>query len=194
MSVIEYCGLAEVDEDKIKKAVTMLLKAIGEDPTREGLRDTPRRIATMYSRIFCGYNPLPELTKFEALHDDIQARKCDFTSTCEHHGVPFAGQAYVAYLPDKYILGMDKLDLIVDYYSSRLQLQERLTAQIADEIMEQVEPMGVMVQTYAIHFCARYKGNEGKFAESAVRGLFRTDDGLKEEVARMFDRLDQKVV
>ncbi len=172
----------------------MLLVAIGEDPDREGLIDTPRRIATMYSRIFCGYNGLPELTKFEASHDDIQARKCDFTSTCEHHIAPFAGQAYGAYLPDKYILGMDKLDLIVDYYSSRLQLQERLTAQIADEIMKQVEPKGVMVQTYGIHFCARYKGNEGKFAESAVRGLFRTDDGLKEEVARMFERLDQVVI
>lgn len=191
MSVTDYCGLANVDQDKIKQAVRMLLEAIGEDPKREGLVDTPQRIARMYARIFCGYNELPKITRFKAPSDDIQARKCDFVSTCEHHIAPFAGQIYIAYLPDKWILGMDKLDLIVDYYAARLQIQEVMTKQIADEVMKQADPVGVMVQTYGIHFCARYKGNNGSFAHSAVRGIFRTDDGLKAEAERMFERLDE---
>lgn len=191
MSVTEYCGFAKVDKERIERAVRELLEAMGEKPDREGLVDTPHRIATMYSRIFCGYNELPKITKFPAPHDDIQARKCDFVSTCEHHLTPFAGVAYIAYLPDKWILGMDKLDLIVDYYAARLQLQEVMTHQIAEEVMKQSEAQGVMVQTYGIHFCARYKGNSGSFAESAVRGIFRTDDGLKAEAERMFERLDE---
>jgi len=196
MSINEYVGFANIDSEAIEKAVREILIAIGEDPNREGLVNTPSRIARMYSRILCGYNGLPKITKFKSPHDDLQARKCDFLSLCEHHMTPIVGVAYIAYVPDKYILGMDKLDLIVDYYSSRLQLQEVLTHQIATEVMKQSEAKGVMVQTYAIHYCARLKGNEGKFAESALRGIFKEEgyESLKQEAERMFARLDQPVM
>jgi GTP cyclohydrolase I len=190
MTKNEYLGYCIVDSTKVKAAVAKILEAIGEDRTREGLVDTPDRIARMYERIFCGYNKLPDITKFKAENDDLQARKCDFVSMCEHHIVPFSGVAYIAYLPDKYILGMDKLDLIVDWCASKLQLQERLTAQIADTVMNEAQAKWCMVQTYGVHYCAKLKGNEGNFAESAIRGN-KDLAGLRDEALFMFSQLDK---
>ena len=191
MSKNEYLGYCKIDHTRVEMAITNLLLALREDPTREGLTDTPRRVATMFERALCGYNGLPEITRFSTDIDDLQARKCDFISFCEHHIVPFSGTAYIAYLPDKYILGMDKIDLLVDYHAARLQLQERMTAEIADTVMNVAEAKWVMVQTFGTHFCAKLKGNEGNFACSAIRGD-KTLTGLRDEALFLFSQLDKE--
>lgn len=181
-----------VDTGKIRSAVTMILEAIGEDQCREGLQLTPTRVARLWKN-FIKNEKLPQITKFESSYDDIQARRCDFLSFCEHHLVPMVGIIYVGYLPNKWIIGMDKIDLIVDHVCGRLQLQERICRDVADTIMKTVQPQGVIVQAYGVHFCAMFKGNNGNFATSAVRGLMRDDPHLRMEAIEMFKKLDSEV-
>lgn len=183
----------EEHKEKIKTGITLILEGLGEDITRQHLLKTPERIARLYSNLFVGYGPEPTITKFknERNVDDLQARKCDFVSFCPHHILPFSGVVYVGYLPDKWLIGLDKIDLIVDYFAGKLQLQEDMVHEIADYLMKTFEPKGVAVQAYAIHHCALCKGNSGGFASSAARGEIREDSNLETKCFDMFQRLDQ---
>ncbi|MFP5299365.1 MAG: GTP cyclohydrolase I FolE [Actinomycetota bacterium] len=179
-----------VDKPTIEEAVRQLLKAIGEDVDRDGVRDTPRRVADMYEEIFSGLHtdPREELdVVFEANHDEmIMVKDIPLFSVCEHHLVPFAGKAHVAYIPNKkgQITGLSKLARLVDTLSKRPQVQERLTTQIANTIEEVLEPRGVLVVIEAEHFCMSMRGirKPGSLTvTSSVKGLFRNNDATRAE-------------
>ncbi|MCL6429303.1 MAG: GTP cyclohydrolase I FolE [Anaerolineae bacterium] len=172
---------AKVDRERIKRAVRELIEAIGEDPEREGLRDTPRRIADMYAEIFSGVgtDPLRELdVTFQENHEEmVILRDIPFYSVCEHHFLPFHGVAHVGYIPKGRILGISKIARLVEVLARRPQLQERLTGQIADALMEGLQPAGVAVVIEAEHLCMTMRGirKPGTIVvTSATRGIFRT--------------------
>jgi GTP cyclohydrolase I len=170
-----------MDKEKIKKAVRMILEAIGEDPDREGLKETPARVADMYEEVFAGlYRSYEEeLTVFHsANHDEmIIVKDIPIYSFCEHHMLPFFGKAHVAYVPSKErITGLSKIARVVDMASRRPQVQERLTTQIADAIMRNLKPQGVLVVIEAEHLCMSMRGikKPGSLSiTSAMRGILR---------------------
>ena len=179
-----------VDKGRIEKAVREILEAIGEDPDRDGLQRTPLRIAEMYDEIFAGLHtdPAEHLTvTFEAEHDEmVMVRDIAVTSLCEHHLVPFAGRAHVAYIPgdDGRITGLSKIARLVDGFAKRPQVQERLTTQIADALVEVLQPTGVFVVIEAEHMCMSMRGvkKPGSLTiTSAVRGLFKTNAATRAE-------------
>lgn len=170
----------QVDKDKIKAAVRMILEAIGEDPQREGLLDTPRRVADFYEEVFAGLrlDPADHLeVLFSEPHEEmVVVRDIPFESMCEHHLVPFVGNAHVCYIPRKgRVAGLSKLARIVEDFSRRPQLQERMTSQIADLLMDRLEAQGVMVVIEAEHMCMTMRGVRkpgSSTVTSAVRGVF----------------------
>ena len=179
-----------VDEGRIEKAVREILEAVGEDADREGLLNTPARVARMYAELFSGLHgdPGDVLTvTFEADHDEmVMVRDIPFHSACEHHLVPFIGRAHVAYIPgdDGRITGLSKLARLVEGYAKRPQVQERLTSQIADTLMEKLEPRGVLVVIEAEHLCMSMRGVKkpgSVTVTSAVRGLFRDSPATRAE-------------
>ena len=179
-----------VDEERVQQLVGELLEAIGEDPDREGLRDTPRRVAAMYRELFAGHEGDPGahlIVTFAAEHDEmVMVRDIPFASLCEHHMIPFVGKAHVAYIPgdDGRITGLSKLARLVDHFARRLQVQERMTTQIADCMEEVLEPRGVLVVVEAEHLCMSMRGvkKPGTLTiTSAVRGLFRDDPRTRAE-------------
>ncbi len=170
------------DRDRIERAVREILLAIGEDPEREGLKETPRRVAKMYEEILSGYSDSPEnhMVLFSEKYDEmIIVRDIPFYSMCEHHMLPFFGKAHVAYIPgDNKVTGLSKLARIVDVYAKRLQLQERMTEQIASAIMGKLNAKGVMVVIEAQHLCMIMRGvkKPGSFTvTSAVKGIMRKE-------------------
>jgi GTP cyclohydrolase I len=181
----------EVAKKRIQDAVREILDAIGEDPDRDGLLRTPQRIANMYvDEIFTGLreDPARHITvTFEADHDEmVMVRDIAVHSVCEHHLVPFAGKAHVAYIPgdDGRITGLSKIARLVDGFARRPQVQERLTTQIADALVEVLEPTGVLVMIEAEHFCMSMRGvkKPGSLTiTSAVRGLFKTNAATRAE-------------
>ena len=179
-----------VDRERIRRAVRELLAAIGEDPDREGLVRTPSRVAEMYGELFdeAGEDPARFLTvTFAAEHDEmVMVRDIPFASLCEHHLVPFLGKAHVAYIPSKdgRITGLSKLARVVDAVAGRLQVQERMTTQIAEAIEAALAPRGVLVVIEAEHLCMSMRGVRKPGAitvTSTVRGLFRTDPRTRAE-------------
>lgn len=178
-----------VDQEKIAKAVHMILEAIGDNPEREGLVDTPARVARMYQEIFCGMNEDPKQhlqVLFTEDHEEmVLIKDISFYSMCEHHLLPFFGKAHVAYIPRKgRITGLSKLARTVETIAKRPQLQERLTFTIADMIMEALNPLGVMVVVEAEHMCMTMRGikKPGSMTlTSAVRGLFKTKQATRAE-------------
>lgn len=173
-----------MDKKRIENAVREILLAIGENPEREGLVDTPSRIARMYEEIFSGLNedPKKHLQVFfqEGDHEElVLVRDIPFYSVCEHHLVPFFGKAHVAYIPKKgRLTGLSKLARVVDTVAKKPQLQERLSAQVADSIMEALSPYGVIVVVEAEHMCMTMRGIKkpgSNTVTSAVRGIFETD-------------------
>ena len=179
-----------VDKGRIEKAVREILEAIGEDPDRDGLQRTPMRIAEMYDEIFHGLHddPSKHLTvTFEAEHDEmVMVRDIAVHSVCEHHLVPFAGRAHVAYIPgdDGRITGLSKIARLVDGFARRPQVQERLTTQIADALVEVLQPTGVFVVIEAEHMCMSMRGvkKPGSLTiTSAVRGSFKTSAATRAE-------------
>src|SRR5215472_9410646 len=175
-----------VDRQRIELAVRELLLAIGEDPERDGLRDTPARVARAYAEQFGGLTLRPEdvlSTIFDADHDEmVLVRDIELYSTCEHHLTPFFGHAHVGYIPNErgQITGLSKLARLVDLFAKRPQVQERMTSQIADSLMEVLEPRGVIVVVEAEHLCMAMRGVRkpgAKTVTSAVRGCFRSSDG-----------------
>jgi len=179
-----------VDTKRVEAAVLEILSAIGEDPDRDGLLDTPRRVAAMYEELFSGLHDEPSrhlTVTFAADHDEmVMVRDIPFASLCEHHLVPFIGRAHVAYIPgaDGRITGLSKLARLVDGYARRLQVQERMTTQIADAIETVLDPRGVLVVVEAEHLCMSMRGvkKPGSLTiTSAVRGLFRSDSATRAE-------------
>ena len=179
----------KIDEAKIEKAVREILLAVGEDLNRDGLKETPARVARMYGELLAGMHDDPDthLSKvFNENYDEIVLlRDIPFYSMCEHHLMPFIGSAHVAYLPSGKILGVSKLARIVDCFARRLQTQERLTYQIADCLMSNLKPMGVAVVLEAAHSCMTIRGIKkpgSVMVTSAVRGLFRKDPRSRNEI------------
>lgn len=187
-----------IDEAKIEEAVHMILEAIGEDPKREGLQNTPKRVARMYSEIFAGMNSNPrEFLKvsFTEFHDElVLVKDIPLYSMCEHHLLPFYGKAHVAYIPrGGKVVGISKLTRVAEAYALRPQLQERLTSQIADCINESLKPFGVAVVIEAEHMCMTMRGVRKPGAStvtSAVRGIFETRPETRAEV---FSLINQKI-
>jgi GTP cyclohydrolase I len=182
------------DRDKIVRAVRDILEAVGEDPDRDGLQRTPERMADMYAELLSGMNrdAAEELNVvFDAGHDEmIMVRDIPLYSLCEHHGLPFVGTAHVAYIPNKegQITGLSKLARVVDTLSRRLQVQERLTTQVADAIETALSPRGVLVVIEAEHLCMTMRGVSkpgSRTVTSAVRGQFRKNDATRAEAMRL---------
>lgn len=178
-----------MDLDKIKRAVSLILEAIGEDTHREGLRNTPERVARMYAELFGGVEEDPGEhleVLFTEHHDElVLVKDIPFYSMCEHHLLPFYGRAHIAYIPRKgRITGLSKLVRVVEGFAKRPQLQERLTSQIADSIMEKLQPWGVMVVIEAEHMCMTMRGvkKPGSLTvTSAVRGILETNPASRAE-------------
>ncbi|HBC95928.1 MAG TPA: GTP cyclohydrolase I FolE [Clostridium sp.] len=181
-----------MDDNKIKKAVKMILEAIGENPDREGLAETPDRIARMYGEIFSGLGQSPEkhLKKvFTVDSDDMVLEKnIVFYSMCEHHLMPFYGRVHIAYVPRGKVVGLSKLARTVEVFARRLQLQERMTYEIADSIMKYLNPKGVMVVVEAEHMCMTMRGIKkpgSRTVTTAIRGIFVDKREFRNEVYEM---------
>jgi GTP cyclohydrolase I len=177
-----------VDRDKIQAAVRMILEAVGEDPEREGLQGTPRRVADLYEEVFAGLTIDPSgylAVGFEESHKEmVVLRDIPFTSMCEHHLLPFVGKAHVGYIPAGRIVGLSKLARVVEGFARRPQLQERLTSQIADTIVDGIKPVGVGVVIEAQHYCMIMRGVKkpgSTMVTSAMRGLFRNNPPTRAE-------------
>lgn len=184
-----------VNGKKIEEGIRLLLEGIGEDASREGLLETPERIARMYEELFAGMDQdaaEPLSRQFEVSEAGIVLEKdITFYSMCEHHMLPFFGKAHVAYLPDGRVAGLSKLARTVEVYARRLQLQERLTAQVADALMEHLKPKGVMVLLEAEHMCMTMRGVKkpgSRTVTVVTRGAFETDAALRESFYRMLER------
>lgn len=175
-----------VDRGKIEEAVRLLLEGIGEDADREGLKDTPERVSRMYEEIFGGMETSAKehLSKtFTAENNEMIVEKdILFHSTCEHHIMPFYGKVHIAYIPDGKVVGISKLARTVEVFARRLQIQEKMTAQIADSIMENLNPRGVMVMVQAEHMCMTMRGIKkpgSRTVTVVTRGEFETNSELK---------------
>jgi GTP cyclohydrolase I len=185
-----------IDEDSAQKAVKQLLEALGEDPQREGLLNTPRRVARMYRELLNGYHVDPHRlindALFEIRYDEmVVVRDIEFYSLCEHHMLPFIGRAHVAYLPDGKVLGLSKIPRIVDMYARRLQVQERMTRQIADFLMDILKPQGVGVVIEAMHMCSMMRGvkkHDARMTTSAMHGAFRKNPPTRQEFLENISR------
>ena len=183
-------GQPQVDQQRIERAVREILLALGEDPERDGLLDTPARVARMYAEQFAGLRQRPEdvlTTVFDSEHDEIVlVRDIEIYSMCEHHLVPFFGKAHIGYIPNDKgeITGLSKLARLADVYARRPQVQERMTCQIADALMRILEPRGVIVVLECEHLCMSMRGVRKPGATtvtSAVRGIFRKDARTRAE-------------
>jgi GTP cyclohydrolase I len=186
-----------VDHEKVEHAVRLILEGIGEDPDRDGLKDTPRRVAQMYEEILAGIgvDPTPIVSVVPGADFDemIMVKDIPLTALCEHHMLAFNGKAHVAYIPNKdgRITGLSKVARVVDILSRRLQVQERLTTQIADVIERALEPRGVFVLIEAEHLCMTMRGVKkpgSMTVTSAVRGLFRADARTRQEALNHIGR------
>ena len=175
-----------VDQGKIEEAIGLLLEGIGEDASREGLAETPARIARMYGELFAGMQEdakthLSRRFRVES-NEMVLEKDIVFYSMCEHHLMPFYGKAHIAYIPNGYVVGLSKLARTVEVFARRLQIQERLTAQIADAVMEELEPQGVMVLVEAEHMCMTMRGVKkpgSRTVTTAVRGIFSEEPYLQ---------------
>lgn len=184
-----------IDQPRIERAVREILLAIGEDPEREGLKDTPQRVARMYAELFSGLHEDPErylkTTFKEDHHEMVVLRDISFNSMCEHHLMPFAGQAHIAYIPGGSIVGLSKLARLVDAFSRRPQVQERLTSQIADLLAERVHVRGCAVVLEAVHTCMTCRGVKkpgSMMVTSALRGLMKTNASTRGEALALLYR------
>lgn len=181
-----------MDRNKIEQGIRLILEGIGENPEREGLLQTPERIAKMYEEIYGGLGQTAQTyleTTFHAEGDEMVLEKdITFYSTCEHHLLPFFGRAHVAYVPDGKVVGLSKLARTVDVYARRPQIQEVLTAQIADALMEYLKPKGAMVMLEAEHMCMTMRGIKkpgSRTVTTASRGIFKDSRELKEQFLQM---------
>ncbi len=189
--------MSEINRTQIEEAVRLILEAIGEDPNREGLLDTPKRVAKMYEEVFSGLNDDPK-KHFETIFSEdyeelVLVKDIPFYSMCEHHLVPFFGKAHVAYIPkDGRVTGLSKLARAVEAVAKRPQLQERITSTIAESMMEKLEPHGVMVIVEAEHMCMTMRGVKkpgSKTVTTAVRGTLANDATARSEILALIQEL-----
>ncbi|MFP3975915.1 MAG: GTP cyclohydrolase I FolE [Dehalococcoidia bacterium] len=183
-----------IDQERIKQAIVSIIEAIGEDPNREGLVDTPQRIAEMYADVFSGIHQGPEehlKVGFDEGHQEmVVAKDIPFYSMCEHHFLPFYGLAHIGYIPNGRVVGVSKLARTVDVLARRPQLQERMTTQIADTIVEALQPKGVAVVLQAEHLCMTMRGVKKpgtNIVTSAMRGLFRQRVATRSEFLNLIN-------
>lgn len=181
-----------MDKEKIKKGVRLILQGIGEDTERPGLLETPERVFKMYEEIFAGLMPPPEeilkTIKGETHDEMILIKDIPFYSVCEHHLLPFIGKAHIAYIPAGEIVGLSDLVKALEHFAKRPQVQERLTTQLANLIMEKLKPKGAMVVIDAEHLCMSMRGIRkpgSRTVTSAVRGIFRTKASTREEMLEL---------
>jgi GTP cyclohydrolase I len=187
---------AKMDFEAIQNAVVEIIKAVGEDPEREGLRNTPDRVSRMYTELLSGYSADPEKiingALFHINYDEmVLVRDIEFYSLCEHHMLTFLGRAHVAYLPKGRVIGLSKIPRIVEMYARRLQVQERMTRQIADLLQETLEPHGVAVVVEAMHLCSMMRGvkkHDARMTTSAMHGTFRTNLATRQEFLENISR------
>jgi GTP cyclohydrolase I len=185
----ELAAKSKIDMNEIQSAVKKILQAIGENPDRDGLKRTPERIARMYAELLSGYqiDPVTVVNEalFEVKYDEmVIVRDIEFYSLCEHHLLPFMGRVHVAYIPDGKVLGLSKIPRIVDLYARRLQVQERMTRQIADFIRDLLQPQGVAVVVEALHLCMSMRGvqkHNARLTTSAMHGAFRANLATRQE-------------
>ncbi|MBV6452520.1 MAG: GTP cyclohydrolase I FolE [Anaerolineae bacterium] len=183
----EYTGA--IDLEATSRIVYELIKSVGENPEREGLKNTPHRVARMYTELLNGYSLEPEKilngALFNISYDEmVIVRDIEFYSLCEHHMLPFIGRAHVAYIPAGKVIGLSKIPRIVDLYARRLQIQERMTRQIADFIQDTLKPQGVAVVVEAMHLCAMMRGvkkHDARMTTSAMHGAFRANLATRQE-------------
>ena len=184
-----HCAMSEIDTGRIEKAVKEIIEALGEDPDREGLLETPERVARFYAEVFEGIHTDPGdvIDAFfgeEHYQEIVMVREIPFYSMCEHHFVPFHGQAHVAYMPQGRVTGLSKLARLVEGYARRPQMQERLTAQVADCLNDRLDPLGVLVVIEAEHLCMSMRGVRkpgARTVTSAVRGVMETNAATRSE-------------
>lgn len=188
-------GTQTVDLERIARAVREILEAVGEDPDRDGLRETPNRVARMYAELFSGLHDDPErflaATFDEDHHEMVVLRDIAFNSMCEHHLMPFEGKAHIAYIPGGQIVGLSKLARIVDVYSRRPQVQERLTSQVADLLANRVHVKGCAVVVEAVHTCMTCRGVKkpgSVMVTSALRGMMRSSEITRSEALTLLYR------
>ncbi len=185
-----------MNNSKIRTLIKDLLKNIGEDPEREGLLDTPRRVADAYEFLTSGYNKKIEEVMNDALFNEkydemVLVKNIDFYSLCEHHMLPFYGKVHVAYIPDGKIIGLSKIPRIVEVFARRLQVQERMTQQIADTLEKYLQPKGVAVVSEAHHMCMMMRGVEkqnSSATSSAVHGDFKEDPRTRAEFLNLINQ------
>jgi GTP cyclohydrolase I len=188
-TVLEPDWEKKIDFKTIEAAIQDLIKAIGEDPAREGLQKTPARVSRMYAELFAGYRTDPVAVVnnaiFEVKYDEmVIVRDIEFYSLCEHHMLPFIGRAHVAYIPNGKVLGLSKIPRIVDMYARRMQVQERMTRQIADFLRDLLQPQGVAVVVEAMHLCSMMRGvkkHDARMTTSAMHGAFRANLATRQE-------------
>ncbi len=197
----ELLSSEKIDSESINRAVTQILQAIGEDPERDGLKRTPDRVARMYCELLDGYRQDPVALLNDAIFEEsydamVVVRDIEFYSFCEHHLLPFLGRAHVAYLPRGRVIGLSKIPRIVDMFARRLQVQERMTRQIALFVDEILDPLGVAVVVEGLHLCATMRGvrkHDARMTTSTMLGAFRSSLATREEflanVARGSDPL-----
>jgi GTP cyclohydrolase IA len=189
MSEVDPTSEAMIDRGRIEKAVREIIEALGENPDREGLIETPERVAAFYAEVFDGLHrdPGDVVDAFfgeEHYQEIVMVREIPFYSMCEHHFVPFHGQAHVAYIPKGRVTGLSKLARLVEGFARRPQMQERLTAQVADALTERLQPLGVMVVVEAEHLCMSMRGVKKPGATtvtSAVRGIMESQPATRAE-------------
>jgi GTP cyclohydrolase I len=185
----DYIANTGVDLPASEAAVAEFLRALGEKPQRDGLRNTPKRVARMYAELLSGYHvDLEQMVNgaiFNITYDEmVIVRDIEFYSLCEHHMLPFIGRAHVAYLPAGKVIGLSKIPRLVDLFSRRLQVQERMTRQIADELQLLLSPRGVAVVVEALHLCMMMRGvkkHDARMTTSAMHGAFRTNPATRQE-------------
>jgi GTP cyclohydrolase I len=192
----ELAARSKIDITEVASAVQRILLAIGENPDRDGLKRTPERIARMYAELLSGYQMDPMKVVNDALFDVkydemVLVRDIEFYSLCEHHMLPFMGRVHVAYIPDGKVLGLSKIPRIVDLYARRLQVQERMTRQIADFIRDLLHPQGVAVVVEALHLCMSMRGvqkHNARLTTSAMHGAFRANLATRQEFLENISR------
>ncbi len=194
--ISELLNEGDIDEAAIQQAVRQMLVAFGENPDREGLLRTPERVARMYHELLAGYrqDPLALINDavFDVAYDEmVLVRDIEFYSLCEHHMLPFIGRAHVAYLPRGRVLGLSKIPRVVDLFARRIQVQERMTRQIAEFIQELLQPLGVGVVVEGLHLCATMRGvkkHEARMTTSAMLGYFRKNPATRQEFLENISR------
>jgi GTP cyclohydrolase IA len=185
-----------IDFDTVRRVMHEFLSAVGEDPEREGLKNTPARVARMYGELLSGYNmdaqKIINGALFNINYDEmVLVRDIEFYSLCEHHLLPFIGRAHVAYLPAGKVIGLSKIPRIVDMYARRLQVQERMTRQIADLLQSTLEPQGVAVVVEGMHLCSMMRGvrkHDARMTTSAMHGAFRANLATRQEFLENISR------